>query len=96
MEEGTHELDWSNGGKRIAISIARGLHFLHSSGAIHRYADVTMDVGIELMYHLDLVVVAHIVRVCSGVKVVQHCRSENLPTIFQIPSLLYMWRKTRW
>ena len=33
---GTDEFSWYKKGKDIALSIAQGLHFLHTSGVIHR------------------------------------------------------------
>ena len=36
---GTHEFDWSNKGKEVALAVAQGLHFLHTSGVIHRRAE---------------------------------------------------------
>ena len=34
-DKGTR-LDWWNGGKQVAIDIARGLAFLHANNVIHR------------------------------------------------------------
>ena len=33
---GAHEFDWINKGKEVALAVAKGLHFLHTSGVIHR------------------------------------------------------------
>lgn len=35
-KNGTHEFDWENKGQQVALAVARGLHFLHTSGVIHR------------------------------------------------------------
>ena len=35
-KEGKHDLDWYNKGKEVALAVAQGLHFLHTSGVIHR------------------------------------------------------------
>lgn len=32
----THDFDWNNKGKQIALQVAQGLHFLHTSGVVHR------------------------------------------------------------
>ena len=37
---GTHEFDWYSRGKEVALAVAQGLHFLHTSGVIHRCAAV--------------------------------------------------------
>lgn len=34
--EDAHEFDWDNKGKQIALDVAQGLHFLHTSGVVHR------------------------------------------------------------
>lgn len=40
---GTHEFDWYHRGKEVALAVARGIHFLHTSGVTHRFAH-TCDV----------------------------------------------------
>ena len=30
------EYSWSNRGRQVAMDITRGLHFLHTSGVVHR------------------------------------------------------------
>ena len=44
---GTHEFDWCNKGKEVALEVAQGLHFLHSSGVIHRCAAVECPLPCE-------------------------------------------------
>ena len=36
IKEGTDEYDWYNKGKDVALAVARGLHFLHRNGVVHR------------------------------------------------------------
>ena len=45
---GTHEFDWCNKGKEVALEVAQGLHFLHNSGVIHRCAAVKCPLRSEL------------------------------------------------
>lgn len=35
---GLHVFDWDRKGKQVALSVAQGLHFLHTIGIIHRCA----------------------------------------------------------
>lgn len=35
---GKNKFGWYRQGKEVALAVARGLHFLHTSGVIHRYA----------------------------------------------------------
>jgi len=37
IRQGTSEYDWYNKGKDVALAVARGLHFLHHNGVVHRY-----------------------------------------------------------
>ena len=34
--DGTHEFDWWHRGQDVALAMAKGLHFLHKNGIIHR------------------------------------------------------------
>ncbi len=36
LHEGTHEFDWYNKGREVAIAVARGLNFLHKNHVVHR------------------------------------------------------------
>ena len=36
LHEGTHEFDWYNKGRDVAIAVARGLNFLHKNHVVHR------------------------------------------------------------
>ena len=38
IRQGTSEYDWYNKGKDVALAVARGLHFLHRNGVVHRHA----------------------------------------------------------
>ena len=37
IRTGSSEYDWYNKGKDVALAVARGLHFLHRNGVVHRY-----------------------------------------------------------
>ena len=36
LHEGTHDFDWYNKGKDVALAVARGLNFLHNNNVVHR------------------------------------------------------------
>jgi serine/threonine protein kinase len=36
LHNGTHEFDWYNKGKDVALAVARGLNFLHNNNVVHR------------------------------------------------------------
>ena len=36
LHTGTHEFDWCNKGRDVALAMARGLNFLHKNNVVHR------------------------------------------------------------
>ena len=40
MRDSGRELAWGARGRQVAMDITRGLHFLHTSGVIHRRAQL--------------------------------------------------------
>ena len=36
LQNCTHEFDWYNKGKDVALAVARGLNFLHKNNVVHR------------------------------------------------------------
>lgn len=37
-QRGSERFAWAARGRQVAMGIAQGIHFLHSSGVIHRWA----------------------------------------------------------
>ena len=52
LHEGTHEFDWYNKGRDVAIAVARGLNFLHKNHVVHRCGSITGAICDETIWRL--------------------------------------------